>query len=214
MKIICSKASLTNGVNIVLKAVPTNTTMSILNCILIDATDGIIKFTSNDGDLGIETIVDGVIEEKGSIAIDAKTFSDIVRALPDTDIIIDADKNNNIKVIYGKSKFEIKGEPGDNFTSLPEIEKNEAIVLSQLTLKDIIRQTIFSIGAGEANKIMNGIHFFINGDKLKCSSLDGHRISIRFTKLKESYSVNEAIVPGKTLNEISKIISGGAEDFI
>ena len=68
MKIICSKSDLLKSVNIVLKAVPSKTTMPILECILIDAAASQIKFTANDMELGIETIVEGNIEEKGMVA--------------------------------------------------------------------------------------------------------------------------------------------------
>ena len=85
MKIVCTKSNLVKGVSIVSKAVPSKTTMPILECILIDATTDIIKLTANDMELGIETIIEGDIFEKGLIAIDARIFSDIVRKLPDND---------------------------------------------------------------------------------------------------------------------------------
>ena len=72
MKLVCKKSDLITGINIVMKAVSSKTTMSILECILIDATEGVIKFTANDMELGIETKVEGEIIEAGSIAIDAK----------------------------------------------------------------------------------------------------------------------------------------------
>ena len=90
MKLICSKSNLLNGVNIVSKAVPSKTTMSILECSLIYATKGQIKLTANDMELGIEPIIEGEIVEKGIIALDAKIFSDIVRKLPDNDIVIES----------------------------------------------------------------------------------------------------------------------------
>ena len=214
MKIVCSKQDLSNGVNIVLKAVPANTTMSILNCILITAKDGYINFTATDGDLGIDTRVKGVIANEGIIAIEAKLFSEVVRKLPDMDVSIESDNNNVVKINCGKLKFEINGQDGSTFTLLPDVEKENPIIISQLTLKDVIRQTIFSIGQSDTNKIMSGIHFLINGNVLKCSSLDGHRISIRNIELKDSYETSEAIVPGKALGEISKILSGGAEDDV
>ena len=93
MKLICSKANLLHGVNIVLKAVPSKTTMSILECILIDASTNEIKFTANDMELGIETKVEGDIIEKGIIALDAKIFSEIIRKLPDNDVVIETDEN-------------------------------------------------------------------------------------------------------------------------
>ena len=86
MKIICSKAELMKSINIVMKAVPSKTTMPILECILIDASKGVIKFTTNDMELGIETIVKGEIVEKGVIALEAKLFSEIIRKLADSDI--------------------------------------------------------------------------------------------------------------------------------
>ena len=86
MKIICSKSNLQKSVNIVMKAVPSKTTMPILECILIDASANEIKFTSNDMELGIETKVEGDILEKGIIALDAKIFSEIVRKLPDNEV--------------------------------------------------------------------------------------------------------------------------------
>ena len=93
MKLVCSKSNLLKSVNIVLKAIPGKTTMPILECILIDASTNNIKFTANDMELGIETIVDGTILEKGIVAIDAKIFSDIIRKLPDNDVTIETDGN-------------------------------------------------------------------------------------------------------------------------
>ena len=91
MKIVCSKSSLLSGVQIVSKAVPNKTTMSILECILVDTRTGEIKLTANDMELGIETVIDGEIIEKGIIALDAKIFLEIVRKLPDNDITIETD---------------------------------------------------------------------------------------------------------------------------
>ena len=116
MKLICSKANLLKGVNIVSKAVPSKTTMSILECILIDASAGQIKFTANDMELGIETIVEGEILEKGIVAIDAKVFSEIVRKLPDNDVTIDTDSNYQISITCEKANFHISGKSGEDFS--------------------------------------------------------------------------------------------------
>ena len=206
MKLICFKNELLKSVNISLKAVPSKTTMPILECILIDASASEIKFTTNDMELGIETKVKGIIEEKGIIALDAKIFSDIIRKLPDNDVIIQTDANLNTTITCEKAKFTIPGKEGDDFAYLPVIEKNEGIELSQFTLKEVIRQTIFSIAANENNKLMTGELFEIKNNILKVVSLDGHRIAIRKIELKESYSDKKVVVPGKTLNEISKIL--------
>ena len=211
MKIICNKSDLQNGVQIVSKAVPSNTTMSILECILIEASNGIIKMTANDMELGIETVLKGSIVEEGMVALESKMLVDLVRKLPDGEITIQTDEKYEATIICGKLKFKINGRSGEDFSYLPVIERNEAVVISMFTLKEVIRQTIFSIGVSESNKIMSGIHIMITGDQLKVTSLDGHRISIRNIKLKNNYNDKEVIVPGKTMTEISKIIGGDAD---
>ena len=214
MKLICSKANLVQGVNIVMKAVPSKTTMAILECILIDATTNEIKFTSNDMELGIETKIEGDIISKGVVALDAKIFSEIVRKLPDNEVSIETDENYRTTITCEKAVFTIAGKSGEDFSYLPTIEKNKFIYLSQFILKEIIRQTIFSIADNDTNKIMTGELFEVTGNELKVVSLDGHRISIRKIELKDSFDDISVIVPGKTLNEISKILSGGTEDEV
>ena len=211
MKIVCSKANLAKGVSTVSKAVPSKTTMPILECVLIDATLDVIKLTANDMELGIQTEVEGEIIEHGMIAIDARIFSEIVRKLPDNDVVIETDENLQATITCEKANFNISCKPGDEFSYLPIIEKDTTISISQYTLKEVIRQTIFSIADNESNKVMTGELFEINQNTLRVVSLDGHRISIRKLELKEEYDHKKIIVPGKTLIEISKILSGEAD---
>ena len=211
MKIICSKTNLLNGVNIVSKAVPSKTTMSILECILIDVNKGEIKLTANDMELGIETVIDGEIIEKGIIALDAKIFLEMVRKLPDNDVTIETDATYKATITCEKAKFNIVGKSGEDFSYLPQIERSESIIVSQFTLKEIIRQTIFSIADNFTNKILTGELFEINEDVLKIVSSDGLRISLRKIHLKNSYPAKKVIVPGKTLNEVSKILAGDVD---
>ena len=214
MKLICSKANLLKGVNIVSKAVPSKTTMAILECILIDASTNEIRLTANDMELGIETRIEGTIEQKGIIAVDAKVFAEIVRKLPDNDITIESNSNYQISIICEKANFHISGKSGEDFSYLPYIEKNDFLCISQFTLKEIIRQTIFSIADNDNNKLMTGELFEVHQNELKVVSLDGHRTSIRKIELKEDYSDRKVVVPGKSLQEISKILSGEVEDEV
>jgi DNA polymerase-3 subunit beta len=188
--------------------------MPILECILIDANKGVISLTANDMELGIETIVDGDIVEAGIVAIDAKFLLEIVRKLPDNYVVISTDSNYKTSITCEKSKFDIAGKSGDDFSKLPVISKTEFIVLRQFTLKDIVRQTIFSIADNDNNKMMTGELFQIEGNRLKVVSLDGHRISIRKVDLRENYTNRKVVVPGKTLNEVSKILNGDSESEV
>ncbi|MBS6518921.1 MAG: DNA polymerase III subunit beta [Clostridium sp.] len=216
MKLSFEKDSLLNGINIVLKAVPSKTTMPILECILIDASGSEIKLTGNDMELGIETQVEGLILEHGKIALEAKLFSDIIRKLSggDSPIIIESDEKYNTTISCDKSVFKIQGKDGEEFSYIPHIERDRYITLSQFTLKEVIRQTIFSISPNDSNKMMTGELFEVKDNELKVVSLDGHRMSIRKILLKDHYNDIKVIVPGKTLGEISKILNGDNESEV
>lgn len=208
MHIICHKNDLLSSVNIALRAVSTRTTLPILECIVIEAMNDTIKLISNDQEIGIETIVKGTIVTPGSIAINAKLFSEIIRKLPDNDVTFTSDENNKAFIQCEKAKFNLSGKSYEEFPVLPLVEKNNPVMISDYALKEIIHQTVFSISDNESNRIMTGELFEIKEDIFKVVSLDGHRISIRKIKLHDRYPDMKVIVPGKTLNEISKILSG------
>ena len=216
MKLIFKRDALINVLNIVSKAVSSKTTMPILECILIEACEDGVYFTANDMELGIRThlsLEDCKIETGGRLALEAKLFSDIVRK-------ITADENSEIelysdgtivKITSGNSVFKIQEKDPDQFPAFPSVNEETYISISQFTLKEVIRDTIFSISPNDSNKMMTGELFEVNENRLRVASLDGHRISIRTTELKETYPSVKVIIPGKTLNEISKIITGDTE---
>ncbi|MCR4705317.1 MAG: DNA polymerase III subunit beta [Lachnospiraceae bacterium] len=206
MKIVCNKSNLLNGVQIVSKAVSNKTTMSILECILVDARGGEITLTANDMELAIETKIEGEILERGMIALDARIFLEIVRKLPENEVTIETDSSYRTTITCEKAVFNIIGKDGEDFSFLPEVERNDSVIISQYSLKEIVRQTIFSIADNDNNKLMTGELFEIKDDNLKVVSLDGHRISIRNIKLKNSYGEKKVVVPGKSLNEVIKIL--------
>ena len=214
MIIKCLKQNLLNGVQTVYKAVPSKTTMSILECILITAKDDEITLTANDMEIGIETKISGSVVEEGIIALDARILFEIVRKLPDSEIIIDTDENLKTSITCEKSNFTIIGKPGDDFSYLPVIDKTEPFVISYFTLKELIRQTIFSISDNDNNLIMTGEYMVIKDNECKLVSLDGHRISIRKVTLKDHYEEKKVIIPGKTLNELNKILPSETEKDI
>ncbi len=211
MKIVCSQQELLNGLNIVSKAVSDNTTMALLKCVLIQAGNGEIRLTANDTDLGIETVISGQIEIAGMVAIEAKDFMPVIRKMDDADIIIETDANCNMTITCNKRKISLCGKNGDDFTFLPKIEKKDSVAISMMTIKDIISKTIFSIGNGDINKVMSGVHMVIKNDQMRVTTLDGHRISICRVNLKNIYEEQDVIIPGKALNELSKILPADAE---
>ena len=214
MKLLFSKEDILKSINIVMKAVSNRTTMPVLKCILINAADGEITLSANDMELAINTRAKGQIMEEGSIAIDAKILSDIVRKLPDDDVYLEADSNYFANIKCGKAKFNIPGQDPEEFPESPVIEKSEYLGMSQFTLKEMIRQTTFSLDLNENNKLMTGELFEIKNNVLRLVSLDGHRIAVRRLVLAVNHENRRVVVPGKTLNEIAKILSDNIEDQV
>ena len=214
MKIICTKSNLVKGVSIVSKAVPSKTTMPILECILIDASTDVVKLTANDMELGIETTIDGEISERGILAINARIFSEIIRRLPDEDIKIEVDDTYTITIECARSKFNIAGQSGDDFPRLPQMQTKQQIILSQGTFKDMIHNTIFSTAPEDSGRpILTGELMDIRDGYLYLVAVDGYRISMRRTQVNcsEEFKVT---VPGKALNEIHKILENEEDSLM
>ena len=210
MNISVERNFLLDAVNTASKAVPSKTTSNILKCLLLDASSENIKIIGNDNELGIETVVSGNIAEHGSIAVSADVFSNIVRKLPDGVVNI-ASSGEKISIQCERVHFNILGMDGEEFSFLPEVSREYGIELSQYTLKEIITKTIFSISSNQSSIMMTGELFEVKDNILCVSSLDGHRISRRQVELKRAYDDCSAVIPGKTLSEISKIIGADPE---
>lgn len=214
MKISCMKGKLMQGISNVSKAVSTKTTHPILPCIFIEAENGNIKLTANDMEIGIESYVEGTVIEEGKVAIEAKLLSDIVRKLPDSEIHMETNEDFKTTIKCEKSLFTIAGKSGEDFSSLPVVEKSKYITISQFTLREIINQTIFSISDSEYNNVMTGELFEVSNNRLRVVAIDGHRIAIRNVELKDESQDVKVIVPGKALSYISKIVNGGVDDDV
>lgn len=214
MKVICNQSELVNSLGIAFRAVSSKTSFPILECFLMEAKDNSLVITANDMELGIEIRILCRVDNPGRIAVNAKIFYDIIRKLPEDIVFIEVDNDCVIYITCGKAKFKIAGLPGNDFPPLPEYERVNGVTMSQFTLKDLISKTIFAVSTNESEQIRTGECFEISGNKLRVVALDGHRAAIRNIELREEYPEQTAVIPGKTLLEISKILSGNIEDEV
>lgn len=213
MKIICSKENLLNGINIVQKAVSTKTTLPILEGILLNA-DEKFKLTGNDLEIGIECFVEADIRSSGAIVINSKIFGDIVRRLPDSEVLIEVKENNLVIVECENSHFEIKGINPSGYPTLPKIEKENVLFLTQGDMKDMIRQTVFAVGTDENRPVLTGSLIEVKDRELVVVAVDGYRLALRRKMLECDINDFNVVVPGKTLNEISKILQPNNDEVL
>jgi len=207
MKFICYKDKILKAINSVVKAVASKTTMPILEGILIQTNENEIKLTTYDLEIGIEYIMDAEIKEQGSTVVNATMFSEIVRKLPDTEITIYINEQNLLVIECEGSLYKLATMNPDEFPELPKINIENSLELEQNTLKNMIRKTIFGVSIEENRPIFTGCLFEAVSNKLNVVSVDGFRLAWRSKFLNERTNDFKAVIPGKTLNEVNKIIS-------
>jgi len=204
MKFTCSKHDLIEATNTVQKAVMAKATLPILEGIYIEAKED-VKLVGNCFDLGIECTVQANVTEPGSIVLNSRMFGDIVRRLPDSEVFIQVNDNYVVVIECDNVYFEIKGLSSDGYPMLTEVEEDKKISVSQATFRELIRKTIYAISTDENRKILTGsLLEAINGD-FYMVALDGFRLAVAKTIIKEDVSF-KAVIPGKNLNEIQKIL--------
>ena len=207
MKFICEREKLLKAINSVVKGVASKTTMPILEGILIQTNDNELKLTSYDLEIGIEYILEAQIEEQGNTVVNATMFSEIIKRLPSTEIKFSINENNLLEIECEGSLYKLATMNPDEFPELPKINVDNSIEIEQTTLKNMIRKTIFAVSTEENRPIFTGCLFEVNENKLNVVAVDGYRLAIKNKNLTEMPNSFSSVIPGKTLNEVNKIIS-------
>ena len=206
MKIVCYRDNILKALNSVVKGVASKTTMPILEGILIQTNDNEIKFTTYDLEIGIEYIMECDVVEQGSTVVNAIMFSEIIRKLPDTEITISINENNLLEIECEGSLYKLATMNPEEFPELPKINIDNSIEIEQNLLKNMIRKTIFAVSNEENRPIFTGCLFEVENNKLNVVAVDGYRLALKTNILNSAANNFHAVIPGKTLNEINKII--------
>ncbi|KGM98145.1 DNA polymerase III subunit beta [Clostridium botulinum] len=206
MKFTCAKNKLQEAISIAQKAVTGKSPMPILQGIHICAKNNGLTLIGSDIDLSIETKIEAEVEEEGSIVVDSKLFGEIIRKLPNSSIHINTTENNSIEIICEKSKFDLIHMDAEEFPNLPSINENIIFSIPEKVLKNMIKGTIFAIAQDETRPILTGILFEVRDKRLNLVALDGYRLALRSNMIDNENTIS-AVIPGKTFNEVSKILS-------
>ena len=206
MKFVCEKDNILKAINSVTKAVAVRTTMPILEGILIQTNDNEVKFTTYDLELGIEYIINCNVQEQGSTVVNSIMFSEIIRKLPDSDIKITLNENNLLVIECEGSLYKLATMNPEEFPELPKINIENSLEIEQNSLKEMIRKTIFAVSTEENRPIFTGCLFEIKNNRLNVVAVDGFRLAWKTKMLQQQVNDFAAVIPGRSLNEINKII--------
>jgi DNA polymerase-3 subunit beta len=200
-----NKLSLLEALNTSSKAISNRTTLPILSGLLLEAKNSSLIITGNDLNLGIETTIDAIIIEEGSVVVDSSFFISIISKLPNSIININY-FDNNVNIYCDDIEFNLVGKSAEEYIEIPSIEKTNIFKMNSNLMQTMIKQTFFAISNDEARPILTGILFKIKNNELSLVSLDGYRLALKKVKINTTIE-KELIIPGKTLNELNKIIN-------
>ncbi|MGZ4121693.1 MAG: DNA polymerase III subunit beta, partial [Tumebacillaceae bacterium] len=217
MKILIQRSALLTAIQNVHKAVSSKSTIPVLSGIKMTADGTGIRLTATDLEIGIETFVPKHIEEEeivqvieeGSIVLSARFFGDIVRKLPSKQVEIEVKQNYLTIIRGGKSEYNLHGLDHEEFPRLPQVNGNQVFSIQSDILKDMIRQTAFAISTEEIRPVLTGVLLSLKGGNLRFVATDSHRLASRESVVEapESLEFTNVIVPGKTLNELGRLLS-------
>lgn len=215
MKFDIMRDHLLAGLNDVMKAVSSKTTIPILTGIKLDVTNEGLTLTGSDADITIQKFIPAEdngeqimnITTTGSIVLQARMFNEIVRKLPTNDVEIEVTNGFATDIRSGKSEFHLIGLDASEYPLLPEVSAEQQFSIPADLLKSIIRETVFAVSASESRPVLTGVNWNIQEDELICVATDSHRLARRKTKLEQlPIGVSSVVIPGKSLNELNKIL--------
>lgn len=207
MRIKSLKTTLLKGVQPIQNIITGRSALPILSNILMETQQNNIRFTGTDLDIGISCVVPVEVVEGGSVTIPAKKFGEIIKELPDGEVVIHAGKNNIVTIECNRSFFKLMGLPKEEFPKLPELTNQKFFTMEQPLLKTMLNMTSFAISHDETRYILNGVLFAVKHNLLKLVATDGRRLALVERELASpTHFQKEVILPNKAVQELNRAL--------
>ncbi|HZK33756.1 MAG TPA: DNA polymerase III subunit beta, partial [Bacillota bacterium] len=207
MKINCNQNNFLNSILTVQKASSANSTLPVLQGILIEARDDHLVLTGTNLELGIESHMNAEILKTGRVVVPTRLLSEIVRKLPNAEMEIEVLENYTVKITCLNSVVTIQGLDPEEFPALPIVDEGQTLQVNQKMLLEMIKQTVFAVAIDESRPILTGALLEVRDNTLNIICLDGYRLALRRGKIDIAQKEKSVVIPGKSLIEIAKIIN-------
>ena len=216
MKASVSQQQLAHGLGMVSRAVSPRSTLPVLANVLVATDEGRLRLSATNLELGISCWIGAQIHEDGAITVPARTFADLINALPNDTVHLDLNtKTQTLTVRCGQSITDIKGIDANEYPPIPVPDLREGIELGVGDVKEMIQQVAFAASADEARPVLQGVSLTVNGSELMMAATDGFRISVRKTQLSSTvHQPIAAIVPARALNELARVAGDGEQTVV
>lgn len=212
MEITVRKADLLRELQLFQGIVERKNTIPVLANVLVETGDGDVRLLATDLEVGLRTRCAAAVAEEGAVTIPAKKLYEIVRALPETDVLIREDPKGSVKVAAEKFDSRMQTLPREDFPTVPEGGGAPAFALSRELFREMVTKTQFAITGEDTRYFLNGALFVLQPAAMALVATDGHRLALvstqRETAGMETDEV-QAILPKKTLWELGRLLVEG-----
>jgi DNA polymerase III subunit beta len=206
MKAICSRKDLFEGVQTAGRAVSSRSSLPILGHLLIRSEDDRLRIAATDLEIGMECTVESRVEEHGCLTVPARILTEVLSALPDSDVELSVDESNVVTLKCGVSEYTILGLPAEDFPMLPDVKDETAFKISKAALREGIKRTIFAVSTEEARPQLTGILLMVEEDEIRLVSTDTHRLSMQTLPILDAHGQAQAIVPQRAMAELQRLL--------
>ncbi len=207
MKFLIDKNSLTKSLSLALSIVQRKTTMPILSNFLLSVKGTTLKIIATNLEISCITNIPIETSKEGSITVNAKMLSEIVRELPEGNISFDLMSDDRLEIHAGKAKFKLVGVSADEFPGVSDFKLGSSSKVPAKVLSEMLGKSLYSVSDDETRFVLNGVCFFYDSGKLKMVGTDGHRLSLIEREI-STLNLPETgeIVPKRGLIEAKKIL--------
>ena len=202
MKVSCLQENLAKGLNIVSRAVSTRSMLPVLANVLLETDNGRLKLSATNLEIVITAWIGAKVEEEGSVTVPARTFSDLVGALPQDRVDLNLnEQNQTIHVTCGRTEANIKGIDAQEFPLVPQPDQDNRIRVETAVLKQMINQVAMAAATDDTRPTLTGV-----STHLLMAATDGFRLSLRSAHIPGYVEKPiDVIVPARALMELSRI---------
>ena len=213
MKFFCAQADLEEALNVVNKAITPNTTLPVLNNILLKAEGKKLFFSATNLEIAIQHSIPADIRSEGAITVPAKLITSYVSLLKDEKIEATLGDGNTLTLSSTSSQTKIKGIAAEEVPVIPKVPKENTIKVSTKDLNSAITQTVFAASTNTSRPVLSGVLLDLDRENLKIVATDSYRLAERKITLKEKTSISlQSVIPARTIIELGKILSKSQED--
>ncbi len=206
MKVLFPQEALLSSLKIVSRAVSGQNTLPVLGNILIQATDGEVRFSATNLEISISTSIKAEVTEEGSITVPAKILTSYASLLSKKeDVELEALEGNTLKVKSKSSTTKIKGIGAGEFPQIAEVEGGKNLALPSRDFRSIVGEVAFASQENASRPIFSGVLFVAKDKQLTVAATDSFRLSEKKIDLFEATEGVQCLIPVRAIFEADKL---------